>query len=88
MLEVLICNEVDMDAVEIDLVGSSPARYENGVRRFKKGREAAVRKVQVSESHYSLEVYEDDNGETWVRVKTGSHLSKPIPFSDFVIANQ
>ncbi len=77
-----------MDAVELDLVDSSPARYENGVRRFKRGRKASIRKVEVSEKHYSLEVYEDDNGETWVRVKTGSHLSKPIPFLDFIIANQ
>jgi hypothetical protein len=68
--------EVIMDAVSLEHEGLAPEAKEQ------------VRRVEVRKEHYALEVFEDHHGETWVRVRAGSHVSAPIPFADFVVGNQ
>lgn len=68
-----------MDAISWEVDGQPEAK--EGVHRIK------VRNT-VRNREYALEVFEDDKGETWVRVHTESHTSQAIPFADFVVGNQ
>ena len=68
-----------MDAISWEVDGQPEAK--EGVHRVK------VRN-RVCNREYALEVFEDERGETWVRVHTEHHNSQPIPFADFVVGNQ
>lgn len=73
-----------MDAVSIEHTGSDRTEYTNSQGPAK----AKVKRVIISDQHYLVEVFEDEFRQTWVKVRTGDYVSRPIPFRDFVVGNQ
>lgn len=69
-----------MDSLSWEVDGEAPEAKEK-VRRIE------VRRL-IRNREYALEVFDDDNGETWVRVRTETSVSSPIPFADFIVGNQ
>jgi len=72
-----------MDAVSIEQTGSSTELINSLPTVGGK-----VGGVLISDQHYYVEVYEDDFGQTWVKVRTDEYQSRPVPFQDFVVGNQ
>jgi len=77
-----------MDRVTMHMNDREPSRYVNPCRKTTEAGEGRVKRVEISQDHYGLEIYEDQAGDTWVRVKAGTFVSLPIPFPDFIVANQ
>jgi hypothetical protein len=69
-----------MDSFSWEVDGQAPEAKE-GIRRVE------VRN-KVRNNEYALEIFDDAHGDTWVRVRTGTTVSQPIPFADFVVGNQ